>query len=63
MQRAPPEAHMAPNQFTYNALISVLTFGGRLELATEKFREMKEVRQKEKRSTTRQDAVTICRSD
>jgi len=34
---------MAPNQFTYNALISVLTFSGHLDLATEKFREMAEV--------------------
>lgn len=46
MQRAPPEANIAPNQFTYNALISVLTISGRLELATEKFREMKEVGKK-----------------
>eukprot|EP00752_Nemacystus_decipiens_P007447 g6656.t1 len=43
MQAAPPEANIAPNQFTYNALISVLTFSGRLDVATEKFREMKEI--------------------
>lgn len=49
MQTAPPEANIAPNEFTYNALISVLAFGGRLDLATEKFREMKEVR----RNTTK----------
>lgn len=44
MQLAPPEESIAPNQFTYNALISVFTYSGRLDLATEKFREMADVR-------------------
>lgn len=44
MQQAPPEESIAPNQFTYNALISVFTYSGRLDLATEKFREMADVR-------------------
>lgn len=43
MQKGPPEAITAPNQFTYNALIGVLTFSGCLDVATEKFKEMKEV--------------------
>ncbi|CAN0139589.1 unnamed protein product, partial [Ectocarpus sp. 12 AP-2014] len=43
MQQAPPEENIAPNQFTYNALISVYTFSGRLDLATQKFTEMAEV--------------------
>ncbi|CAM9902019.1 unnamed protein product [Scytosiphon promiscuus] len=43
MQLAPPEESIAPNQFTYNALISVFTYSGRLDLATEKFREMADV--------------------
>lgn len=55
MQTAPPGANIAPNQFTYNALISVLTFSGRLDLATEKFREMKEVR-----GRTRQEKTNAC---
>ena len=44
MKRGPPEALTAPNQYTYNAIIGVLTFSGRLEQATEKFREMQEVK-------------------
>lgn len=40
---APPEDKLAPNQFTYNALISVLTHSGCLEMAALKFREMQEV--------------------
>lgn len=57
MQVAPPEANIAPNQFTYNALISVLTFSGRLELATDKCREMKEVRNNER--VERKDSAQI----
>lgn len=44
MQAAPLEEGIAPNQFTYNALISVLTFSGCLDEATQKFQEMQEVR-------------------
>lgn len=43
MQQAPAEDNIAPNQFTYNALIGVFTYTGRLDLATEKFKEMVEV--------------------
>lgn len=43
MVAAPPEDKLVPNQFTYNALISVLTHSGCLELAALKFREMQEV--------------------
>lgn len=44
MQHAPEEDLIAPNQYTYNALISVLTFSGCLDMATIKFKEMKDVR-------------------
>ena len=33
MCAAPAQQNLAPNQFTYNALISVLTASGRMDLA------------------------------
>lgn len=53
MKKSPPEAMTAPNQYTYNALIGVLTFSGCLDVAAETFREMKEVRGKGKRGEAR----------
>ncbi|KAG5175893.1 hypothetical protein JKP88DRAFT_265646 [Tribonema minus] len=42
MLAAPTELNLAPNQFTYNALIGVLTYSGRVDLAGEMFRRMAE---------------------
>jgi hypothetical protein len=33
MDAAPLEDQLQPNQFTYNALIGVLTYSGRMDLA------------------------------
>ncbi|CAM9606437.1 unnamed protein product [Chrysoparadoxa australica] len=40
MEAAPPEDQLAPNQFTYNAVIGVLSFSGRMDLAEEMFKTM-----------------------
>lgn len=44
MVSAPKDQGLAPNDYTYNAIISVLAHNGCLDVAAEKFKEMREVR-------------------